>query len=114
VRGELHDVLRELALPTLLVTHDFEDAAAVADRIGVISEGRVRQVGTAAELLGAPRDDVVASFADFYAHRNRDVTEVRQTEVAQVDMQRKIVPRAVVGCDFSKDFFDRGKRRRGR
>jgi molybdate transport system ATP-binding protein len=63
VRGELHDLLRELGLPTLLVTHDFEDAAALADRIGVIALGNVRQLGTAAELLGAPTDDVVASFA---------------------------------------------------
>ena len=82
VRGELHDVLRELALPTLLVTHDFEDAAAVADRIGVISEGRVRQVGTAAELLGAPRDDVVASFAG--ANVLRGVAEPRPDGLTEV------------------------------
>jgi molybdate transport system ATP-binding protein len=63
VRGELHDLLRELALPTLLVTHDFEDAAALADRIGVIAEGRIRQLGSAEELLASPADDVVASFA---------------------------------------------------
>jgi len=63
VRGELHDLLRELRLPTLLVTHDFEDAAAVADRIGVLSEGKLRQLGTAPDLLGAPADEVVASFA---------------------------------------------------
>ncbi len=63
VRGELHDLLRELALPTLLVTHDFEDAAALADRIGVLADGRLRQLGTAADLLGAPADEVVAHFA---------------------------------------------------
>jgi molybdate transport system ATP-binding protein len=63
VRGELHDLLRDLALPTLLVTHDFEDAAALADRIGVIARGRLRQLATADELLAAPRDEVVASFA---------------------------------------------------
>ena len=63
VRGELHDLLRELALPTLIVTHDFEDAAALADRIGVLGRGRVRQLGTAADLLGAPADEVVARFA---------------------------------------------------
>ena len=63
VRGELHDLLRELALPTLVVTHDFEDAAALADRVGVLSRGRLRQLGTPSELLGAPADDVVASFA---------------------------------------------------
>jgi molybdate transport system ATP-binding protein len=63
VRAELHDLLRELALPTLLVTHDFEDAAALADRVGVLVEGRLRQVGPPAELLGAPADPFVARLA---------------------------------------------------
>src|SRR5919198_2149085 len=63
VRAELHDVLRELRLPTLLVTHDFEDAAALADRVGVLVEGRLRQLGTPAELLGAPADPYVARLA---------------------------------------------------
>ena len=62
VRGELAEVLAELRLPTLLVTHDFEDAAALADRVGVIVEGRVLQLGAAAELLAAPADAFVASF----------------------------------------------------
>ena len=34
VRGELQELLREFGLPTLLVTHDYEDAAALADRVG--------------------------------------------------------------------------------
>jgi ABC-type sulfate/molybdate transport systems ATPase subunit len=63
VRGELHDLLRDLDLPTLLVTHDFEDAAALADRVGVLAAGRLRQLGSPAELLGEPADEVVASFA---------------------------------------------------
>jgi len=63
VRAELHDLLRDLGLPTLIVTHDFEDAAALADRVGVMAEGRVRQLGSSAELLGEPADAVVAGFA---------------------------------------------------
>ncbi len=63
VRAELHDLLRELALPALLVTHDFEDAAALADRVGVLVEGRLRQLGAPAELLGSPADPFVAEFA---------------------------------------------------
>jgi molybdate transport system ATP-binding protein len=62
VRGELAEVLGELRLPTLLVTHDFEDAAALADRVGVIVEGRILQLGSAAGLLAAPADAFVASF----------------------------------------------------
>jgi molybdate transport system ATP-binding protein len=62
VRGELHQFLRETGLPTVLVTHDFEDAAALADRIGVVSDGRLLQVGTVEELLAAPADAFVAGF----------------------------------------------------
>ncbi len=61
VRAELQELLAELDLPTLLVTHDFRDAAALADRIGVVVEGRLRQVGTAAELIDAPADPFVVS-----------------------------------------------------
>jgi molybdate transport system ATP-binding protein len=62
VRTELHELLRDLALPTILVTHDFEDAAALADRVGVIVDGKILQVGSAAELVASPNDAFVASF----------------------------------------------------
>ena len=62
VRLELHQHLRELDLPAIVVTHDFDDAAALADRIGVIVDGTLLQSGTAAELIGAPADAFVASF----------------------------------------------------
>jgi molybdate transport system ATP-binding protein len=60
VRHELSEHLSELALPTLLVTHDVADAIALADRVGVIREGRIIQLGTPAELAEAPVDDFVA------------------------------------------------------
>jgi len=62
VRLELHELLRDLALPTVLVTHDFEDAAALADRVGVVVDGRILQQGTAADLVAMPADPFVASF----------------------------------------------------
>jgi len=62
VRAELHEFLRELRMPTLLVTHDFEDAATLADRVGVLVDGRVLQLGPPQELVGSPRDPFVASF----------------------------------------------------
>ena len=61
VRAELHELLRELALPTVLVTHDFDDASALADRIGVIVDGAVVQEGSATELVARPNDAFVAS-----------------------------------------------------
>jgi len=62
VRGELRDLLAALRLPTVLVTHDFEDAAALADRVGVLVDGRLLQLGTASELVAAPADPFVARF----------------------------------------------------
>ena len=61
VRGELQDLLAELTLPTLLVTHSFADAAALADRVGVIVSGTLRQLGTPEELVDHPADAFVVS-----------------------------------------------------
>jgi len=63
VRGELRALLHELALPTLLVTHDFEDAATIADRIGVLVDGKLRQLASPAELVASPSDAFVAALA---------------------------------------------------
>ena len=62
VRAELAQLLPAFGLPTLIVTHDYEDAVAVAQRIGVIVDGRLRQLGTPEELLAEPADAFVASF----------------------------------------------------
>jgi len=62
VRAELRQLLRDLGLPTLVVTHDFEDAAALADVVGVLVEGRIMQVGSPADLVAAPANAFVASF----------------------------------------------------
>jgi molybdate transport system ATP-binding protein len=59
---ELHAVLADAAVPALLVTHDFGEAALLGDRVGVIDAGRVIQEGTAAELAAAPASAFVADF----------------------------------------------------
>jgi len=62
VRAELRELLAGLGLPVVLVTHDFEDAATLADRVGVLVEGSLLQLGTPAELVAAPVDPFVARF----------------------------------------------------
>jgi molybdate transport system ATP-binding protein len=62
VRGELRDLLAELGLPTVLVTHDFEDASALADRVGVLVAGSLLQMAPPAQLVAEPADSFVASF----------------------------------------------------
>jgi molybdate transport system ATP-binding protein len=61
VRDELGDILAQLQLPTLLVTHAFEDATALAQRIGVMDSGRLVQLAAAGELIGRPATVMVAA-----------------------------------------------------
>ena len=80
VRHELKELLRDLGLPTLLVTHDYEDAASLADEVGVLVDGKLRQVATPAELVARPADAFVASFTGANLLRGRaqagELTEV--------------------------------------
>jgi molybdate transport system ATP-binding protein len=60
---ELHAALREAAVPALLVTHDFADAAHLGDEVAVVDRGRVLQRGAASELAAAPASSFIADFA---------------------------------------------------
>jgi molybdate transport system ATP-binding protein len=61
VRDELVDILAQLELPTLLVTHAFDDATVLAQRIGVMDGGRLAQLAAPAALLAAPANVMVAA-----------------------------------------------------
>ncbi len=60
---ELDAALREAAMPALLVTHDFADAAQLGDEVAIVDRGRVLQRGSASELAAAPASSFVADFA---------------------------------------------------
>jgi molybdate transport system ATP-binding protein len=59
---ELAAVLHAAGAPALLVTHDFQEAALLGDRVGVIDGGRIVQVGSASELAAEPASPFVADF----------------------------------------------------
>src|SRR4051812_11566607 len=62
MRIEIRDLQRRLGLTTILVTHDIDEAFTMSDRIGVMRDGRIIQVGRAAEIYHAPADRFVANF----------------------------------------------------
>jgi len=62
VRTDTLEVLRELSVATLLVTHDSEEAMLMADRIALMRDGVIVQSGTAAELYSRPESAFAASF----------------------------------------------------
>jgi putative spermidine/putrescine transport system ATP-binding protein len=59
---ELRDIQRKLGVTTIFVTHDQSEALSLSDRIAVISEGRIRQLGTPDDIYRRPLDRFVASF----------------------------------------------------
>jgi molybdate transport system ATP-binding protein len=60
---ELAATLERTAAPTVLVTHDFAEAALIADQVAVIDRGRIVQRGAAGELSARPASAFVADFA---------------------------------------------------
>jgi len=62
VRQELRDLQRQTNLTFIYVTHDQEEALALSDRIAVMSNGRVEQVGTPKEIYDRPASAFVARF----------------------------------------------------
>ncbi|MDX9862352.1 MAG: ABC transporter ATP-binding protein [Rhodospirillales bacterium] len=62
MRRELHQLQRALSLTTIFVTHDQEEANTTSDRIAVIDNGIVQQVGTPTELYDNPANLFVANF----------------------------------------------------
>jgi iron(III) transport system ATP-binding protein len=62
VREEVHQLLREQGVTTVLVTHDQEEALSLADVVAVLRDGRIVQRGAPAELYERPADERLARF----------------------------------------------------
>ena len=69
VRAQLRTVMRDAARPTLLITHDLLDVLSLADRVAVLEGGRVAEIGTVSDVVGAPRSRFGAQIAGVNAVR---------------------------------------------
>jgi ABC-type sulfate/molybdate transport systems ATPase subunit len=61
MRLELRSLIARLAIPTIVVSHDFDDARVLGDRIAAMQRGHIIQTGTASELAAHPADAFVAA-----------------------------------------------------
>ena len=66
LREQLRSIQKELALTTLFVTHDQEEALTLSDRILLMNQGTIVQSGTAEELYTEPKDSFVVKFMGNY------------------------------------------------
>jgi putative spermidine/putrescine transport system ATP-binding protein len=62
LREEIRALQRALGITTIYVTHDQEEALSMSDRIVVMNDGRIEQIGTPFEIYNSPRTRFVASF----------------------------------------------------
>src|ERR1700685_3705455 len=89
LRRTIRQVQRELGITTVLVTHDQEEAFALADRIGVMNLGRLLEVGEPHDLYSQPATRFVATFLGaanlLLARRSADGIQLGATTVATID-----------------------------
>ncbi|WP_327054052.1 ABC transporter ATP-binding protein [Halomicrococcus gelatinilyticus] len=62
MRTELQELQHDLDVTTMYVTHDQTEAMAMGDRIAVMNDGELQQVGTAEEVYSSPANEFVANF----------------------------------------------------
>src|SRR6266511_4886200 len=82
LREEIRRIQTQLGITTLYVTHDQEEALSISDRVAVLSQGHIEQIGTPSEIYGAPSTPFVA---EFVGTMNRLEATVLDGERGEVD-----------------------------
>ena len=82
LRDEIRRIQTDLGITTLFVTHDQEEALGISDRIGVMSNGRLEQLGTPTEVYRNPANPFVARFVGSMNELPATVVDAGAVEVA--------------------------------
>jgi putative spermidine/putrescine transport system ATP-binding protein len=82
LREEIRRIQTRLGITTIYVTHDQEEALSISDRVAVLSQGHIEQVGSPSEIYGAPATPFVA---EFVGTMNRLEATVLDGERGEVD-----------------------------
>ncbi|MFB6266733.1 MAG: ABC transporter ATP-binding protein [Halodesulfurarchaeum sp.] len=100
LRLTVREIQTELGITTLYVTHDQAEALAISDRVGVMHDGRIVQVGTPEEIYHRPNDRFVAAFVgDNNLFEVDGIRRVDGTTRAVVDTAEFQVPTSVSSGD---------------
>ena len=81
LREEIRALQRNLGITTIFVTHDQEEALSMSDRIVVMREGEVDQIGAPTEIYNRPRTRFVASFVGTLNHLTARIVDAAKGEV---------------------------------
>ncbi len=86
LRGELKQLQRKLGITTIMVTHDQEEALAIADRIVVMNQGVIEQIGTPQDIYRAPESVFVANFVGHMNFLTGQVAAENKVRIGQVEL----------------------------
>ena len=82
MRFELKEIQRKIGVTSLYVTHDQAEAMAISDRIVVMSDGRIKQIGKPSEIYDRPKDAFTAEFIGLANHLPGKITGERTVTLA--------------------------------
>jgi iron(III) transport system ATP-binding protein len=86
LRQEIRQLQRRLGVTTIMVTHDQEEALTMADRIVVMNQGSIEQVGTPLEIYREPASAFVADFIGVMNFVNGIVSGARSVRLGRLDL----------------------------
>ena len=89
LRSEIKDLQRTLGVTTVMVTHDQEEALTMADRIVVMNQGVIEQIGTPEEIYGQPASAFVADFIGTMNFIPGTVSEAGSVKIGMTKSQIK-------------------------
>jgi putative spermidine/putrescine transport system ATP-binding protein len=81
LREEIRRIQSRLGITTIYVTHDQEEALSISDRVAVLSQGRIEQIGAPAEIYGSPSTPFVAEFVGTMNRLEATVADPQSGEV---------------------------------
>jgi len=99
MRSVIKKLQRRLGITTIYVTHDQEEALAISDRIAVMKDGVIMQIGTPNEIYSKPQNPFVAGFIGVSNFLDCDVAA--QGGEAKVDIQGILSTSIPVGRDYT-------------
>jgi len=99
LRAEIRSIQRKLGITAIYVTHDQEEALSISDRIVVMSDGQMEQVGTPFEIYNFPQTAFVASF----------VGTLNTTDAEVIDPVKKLIRIEGVQLETAEEFDGKQK-----
>lgn len=95
VRSEIRKLQKKLGITTIYVTHDQEEALSISDRVAVMNQGKILQIGTPLEIYDRPSDLFVADFigtTNFIPCEIIEYNENKHSAIIQIGDIKYVVP----------------------